>query len=75
MSAWTFRWAKSLDLCGLQWAETDQAISYPSKAPKCRSIIPRDTEKAGKKFLTSYPLFVAIRMATTLFQLVVDTVL
>lgn len=39
----------------------------PSKSPKCRSIITRD--------MTSYPLFVAIRMSATLFQLVVDTVL
>lgn len=59
MSAWTFRRAKSLDLCGLQWAETDQAISYPSKVQKRCSIIPRGTEKAGKKSLTSYPLFIA----------------
>ena len=59
MSAWTFRRAKSLELCGLQWAETDQAISYPSKVQKRCSIIPRGTEKAGKKSLTSYPLFIA----------------
>lgn len=26
---------------------------------KCLSIVPRNTEKAGKKFLSSYPLFVA----------------
>ena len=50
-------------------------IQFPSELQKCDSIIPRDTEKAGKKFLTSYPSFVAIRMAATLFQLVVDTVL
>ena len=59
MSAWTFRRAKSLDLCGLQWAETDQAISYPSKTSKHRSIVPCSIVKAGKKFLTSYPLSVA----------------
>jgi len=59
MPAWIFRRAKSLDLCGLQRAETKQVISYPSKAQKCCSIVPRGTEKAGKNFLTSYPLFVA----------------
>ena len=32
-------------------------------------------ENAGKKSLTSSPHFVAIRMAATLFQLVIDTVL
>jgi len=59
MPAWTFRRAKSLDLCGLQRAETEWGISYPSKAQKCCSIVPRGTEKAGKKSLTSYPLFIA----------------
>lgn len=43
----------------LQRVETEQGIPYPSEAQKCRSIIPRGTEKAGKKSLTSYPLFVA----------------
>lgn len=42
---------------------------------KCGSIVPLDMEKAGKKPLTSYPLSVAIRMAATPFQSVVDTVL
>ena len=28
---------------------------------KCLSIVPRNTEKAGKKFLSSYPLFVCNR--------------
>ena len=62
MPAWIFRRAKSLDLCGLQRAETEQVVSYPLKAQKCCSIVPRGTEKAGKKFLTSYPLFVATRL-------------
>ena len=59
MPAWTFRRAKSLDLCGLQRAGTGQVISYPSETQKCCSIVPRDIEKAGKRFLTSYPLFIA----------------
>lgn len=59
MPAWTFRQAKSLDLCDLQRTETEQVVSYPLKAQKCLSIVPRGTEKAGKKSLTSYPLFVA----------------
>lgn len=58
MPAWTFRQAKSLDLCGLQRAGTGQVISYPSETQKCCSIVPRDIEKAGKRFLTSYPLSV-----------------
>lgn len=58
MPAWTFRRAKSLDLCGLQRAGTGQVISYPSETQKCCSIVPRDIEKAGKRFLTSYPLSV-----------------
>ena len=33
--------------------------TYPLKVQKCCSIVPRGAEKAGKKFLTSYPLFVA----------------
>ena len=45
------------------------------KVAKRRSIVPHSTKKAGKKFLTSCPFFVAIRMAATLFQLIVDTVL
>ena len=75
MPAWIFRRAKSLDLCGLQRTEPEQVVSYPSEAQKYLSIVPYSTEKAGKKFLTSYPLSVAIRMAATLFQLIVDTVL
>ena len=59
MPAWIFRRAKSLDLCGLQRAETEQAVSYPSEAQKCLSIVPRGAEKAGKKSLASYPLLVA----------------
>ena len=59
MPAWMFRREKSLDLCGLQRAETEQVVLYPSKAQKCLSIVPHSTEKAGKKSLTSYPLFVA----------------
>ena len=59
MPAWIFRRAKSLYLCDLQRAETEQVVSYPLKAQKCCSIVPRGTEKAGKKFLISYPLFVA----------------
>jgi len=43
----------------LQREETEQVVSYPSEAQKCLSIVPRNTEKAGKKFLSSYPLFVA----------------
>ena len=75
MPAWTFRRAKSLNLCGLQRAETEQVVSYLSEAQKRRSIVPHGIEKASKKSLTSYPFSVAIRMAATLFQLVVDTVL
>lgn len=48
---------------------------YLSKAGNCCSIVPRGIEKAGKKFSTSYTLFVAICMTATLFQLVADTVL
>lgn len=59
LPAWIFRRAKSLDLCGLQRAETEQVVSYSSEAQKCLSIVPHSTEKAGKKFLTSYPLSVA----------------
>ena len=59
MPAWIFRRAKSLDLCGLQKVETVPGILYLSEAQKCLSIVPRGTEKAGKKFLTSYPLFTA----------------
>jgi hypothetical protein len=59
MPAWIFRRAKSLDLCGLQKVETVPGILYLSEAQKCLSIVPRGTEKAGKKFLTSYPLFAA----------------
>ena len=45
------------------------------KVAKRRSIAPHSTEKAGKKPLASYPLFIAIRMAATLFQFIVNTVL
>lgn len=62
MPAWIFRRAKSLNLCRLQGVETEQVVSYPSEAQKCRSIVPRGTEKAGKKSLISYPLSVAIFM-------------
>jgi len=55
MPAWIFRRTKSLDLCGLQRAGTEQGISYPSEAQKRLPIVPRGTEKAGKKSLTSYP--------------------
>jgi len=34
------------------------------KVAKRRSIAPHSTEKAGKKFLTSYPFFVAIRYSS-----------
>lgn len=40
---------QSLDLCGLKRAETEQVISYPSKAQKYCSIVPHSTEKADKK--------------------------
>lgn len=66
---------KALIYAACRGVETERVISYPSEAQKCCSIIPRGTEKAGKKSLAPYPLFVAIRMAATLFQLVVDTVL
>ena len=42
---------------------------------KSRSIVPHDIEKAGKKSLTSYPLFVTVRMAAAIFPLVMDIVL
>jgi len=59
----------------LQREEIEQVVSYSSEAQKCCFIVPHGIEKAAKKSLTSYPLFVAIRMAATLFPLVGDTVL
>lgn len=54
---WTFRRVKSPYLCGFERAETGWVIQDPSELQKCCSIVPRNIEKAGKKFLTSYPLF------------------
>ena len=69
-SVWIFRRTKNLDLCGLRRAETEQGISYPSKAEKCRSIVPRSIEKADKK---SLPAFCC--KCATIFMFVADTVL
>ena len=72
---WTFRQVRNLYLWGLQSTEIMVAVQYPLKVQNYCSIVPRGIEKAGKKSLTSYPLFVATCMSATLFQLIVDAVL